>query len=214
MTGGQALVNSGQMSYTLANGNSATLPFAVTTEVPPRPVFPPLLITPLDGEMCLENGTLTATGVAGVGMIVRLYEDGALKGQTTASATGEFTLTWTSGLTLYASSIAIHTVACEPAAGGTCSPPSRTVHLAYPQADWCPQRSYWEGDAQGMHHVFYFRDDRGRYASNDFVLPGVFGFWNTQLHLYSCCDHNETNPFKITADNVVYQTPSAHNGRW
>jgi hypothetical protein len=215
VAGGQTLVNSGQMSYTLANGNRATLPFSVTTQVPPRPIFPPVLITPLDGEMCLEAGNqLIATGVAGVGMTVRLYEDGAYKGQTTATATGEFTLTWTSGLTLSQPSIAVHTVACESGAGGMCSAPSRTVHLSYPQADWCPQRSYWEGDAFGVHHVFHFRNDQGRYASNDFVLPGVFGFWNTKLHLYSCCDHNNTNPFKVTADNVVYQTPSAHNGRW
>ena len=107
----------------------------------------------------------------------------------------------------------MQTVACTPD-GLTCSIPSRSVHLDYPQADWCPQRSYWEGDVNGFHHIFYFRNDQGRYASNDFVLPGVFGFWNTQLHLYSCCDHNDTNPFKVTADNVVYTTPSAHDGRW
>ena len=65
-----------------------------------------------------------------------------------------------------------------------------------------------------LHYVFHFHDDRGRYASNGFVLPGVYGFQNTLLHLYSCCDLNDTNPFKVTADGVVYNTPVSHSGRW
>ena len=210
---GQIISNSGRLVYSLSNGQTHTIPLSVTTQVPTRPVFPPLLITPLDGEMCLDAGNqLSAIGLAGAGMTVHLYENGSDKAQTVATATGEFTLTWTSALTL-STSVTVHTVACTPD-GLTCSIPSRSVHLDYPQADWCPQRSYWEGDVNGFHHIFYFRNDQGRYASNDFVLPGVYGFWNTQLHLYSCCDHNDTNPFKVTADNIVYTTPSAHDGRW
>ena len=212
-TEGLSLFNTGHMSYTLANGNNATLPFSATTQVPPRPVFAPLLITPLDGEMCLDEGNrLSAYGVAGVGMTVRLYEDGDLKTAGIAGATGEFTLTWTSALTVSHQAVTVHTVACE--AGGTCSTPSRSVHLNYPQADWCPQRSYWEGDAMGMHLTFYFRNDQGRYATNDFVIPGVYGFLNTQVHLYSCCEHDTTNPFKVKADGVVYDDPVSHDGRF
>ena len=84
-------------------------------------------------------------------------------------------------------------MACE-AGDGACSLPSRTVHLSYPKGDWCPQRSFWEGDAAGTHHVFYFRDENGRYATKDFLMPGVYGFWNTKLHLYSCCEENDVNP--------------------
>jgi plastocyanin len=209
----QIITNRGQLIYSLANGQTHTVLFSATTIVPPRPVFPPVLITPLDGEMCLEAGNqLSAHGVAGAGMIAHLYEDGSDRAQMTAKASGEFTLTWTSALTLTHPSINIYTVACTP--DGTCSTPSRTVSLSYPQADWCPQRSYWEGDVNGFHHIFYFRNDQGRYASNDFVLPGIYGFHNTQMHLFSCCDHNDTNPFKVTADGVVYTTPSAHDGRW
>ncbi len=210
---GQSISNTGQMVYALSNGQTYTVPLAATTKVPPRPVFAPLLVTPLDGEMCLDAGNrLTAYGVAGVGMTVRVYEDGSLKADTLAGATGEFTLTWTSALTLTHSSVSLYTVACEP--GGTCSTPSRTVHLTYPQADWCPQRSYWEGDVMGIHHVFHFVNDQGRYASNDFFLPGVYGFHNTEMHLFSCCPHNETNPFKVIADGTEYTMPSAHDGRW
>ncbi|HNT22879.1 MAG TPA: right-handed parallel beta-helix repeat-containing protein [Anaerolineales bacterium] len=213
-TGGELIVNTGQMSYTLANGNSATLPFSATIEVPERPVFPPLFITPLNGEMCLGPGnTLEAYGLAGVGMVVRIYEDGEIKGQTTAGETGEFNITWTSALTESHAPVNLTAVACEPAVGGTCSAPSDTVNIAYPEADWCPQRSYWEGDVFGDHYTFFFRNDAGRYATNDFYLPGVYGFWNTQIHLYSCCPHDTINPFKLKVDGVTYDDPAGHEGR-
>lgn len=214
-TSGAMITNTGQMTYTLANGHAGTIPFTATTEVPPRPVFPPLFIFPLDGEMCLDEGKyLSASGLAGAGMVVRLYEDGAFKAQTIANASGEFTLTWTSALTHSHPGVDLYAIACEPGPGGACSAPSDHVSIAYPQADWCPQRSYWEGDAFGVHHTFFFRNDEGRYAANDFHLPGVYGFWNTQIHLYSCCPHDTINPFKVKADGVTYENPVSHIGRF
>jgi predicted outer membrane repeat protein len=212
-TGGQHITTNGEMTWTLSNSSSYSLSFNSTITVPTRPIFAPILIAPLDGEMCLEAGNqLIAKGVAGAGMVIKLYEDNVLKGTTTAViSTGAFTLTWTSGLTT-THNIVLYTVACEPGNESNCSSPSRYVHLSYPQADWCPQRSYWEGDAYGVHHIFYFRDDNGRYATQDFVLPGVYGFSNTQLHLYSCCQGSDTNPFKVTADGVIYNSPTK-NGR-
>lgn len=211
--GGQSLVNNGQVDYTTVDGVAGSIALAATTTVPTRPVFPPVLTTPLDGEMCLDpNQQLTARGVAGAGMTVKLFEDSVLKVQTVADATtGEFAVTWTSGLS-DDHSVSLTTQACET--GGNCSVVSRSVVLEHAEADWCAQRSYWEGDVHGNHYRFYFRDDRGRYATNDFVIPGVAGFWNTKVHMYSCCDENDVNPFKVKADGVVYETPSAHDGRW
>ena len=99
------------------------------------------------------------------------------------TTSGEFAVNWTTSLT-DSHSVSVYAVACEN--GGTCSVPTRTVRLVYPSADWCAQRSFWEGDVNGVHHRFYFRDDRGRYATNDFVLPGIAGFHNTKVHMYSC----------------------------
>lgn len=215
VTGGQIITNTGRMTYTLASGEGATLPFSATTEVPQRPVFPPLLITPQDGEICLDDdGRLLAKGVAGAAMVVRIYEGDDLKTQTTTDASGMFTVTWTTALTSTHSPIRMYAIACEPGVGGACSAPSDVVSLSYPEADWCPQRSYWEGDVNYTHYTFYFRDERGRFASNDFHLPGVYGFWNTQVHLYSCCLHDTINPFRLKADGVVYDEPAAHVGRY
>jgi len=214
IAGGASLLNTGSLSYTLANEVHGTLPFSATTVVPARPVFPPLFLTPGDGEICVNEGaSLSATGLAGAGMLVRLYEDNTYKASATASATGQFTITWTSALTESHPLVFIYAESCEPGAGGACSGPSDVVRLEYPEGHWCPQRSYWEGEAQGIHHTFYFRNDLGRYATDDFALPGVYGFWNTQMHLYSCCAYNELNPFKVRADGQLYDEPVAHNGR-
>ncbi|OQA95338.1 MAG: hypothetical protein BWY25_02468 [Chloroflexi bacterium ADurb.Bin222] len=214
IAGGASLLNTGSLSYTLANEVHGTLPFSATTVVPARPVFPPLFLTPGDGEICVnESSSLRATGLAGAGMLVRLYEDNTYKASATASATGQFTITWTSALTESHPLVFIYAESCETGAGGACSGPSDVVRLEYPEGHWCPQRSYWEGEAQGIHHTFYFRNDLGRYATDDFALPGVYGFWNTQMHLYSCCAYNELNPFKVRADGQLYDEPVAHNGR-
>ncbi len=148
--------------------------------------------------------------MAGAGSIVRLYENGVLKATTTADASGLFTLTWQSALDEH-HVVQIYTVACEP--GGACSQPSRTITLRPPQSFWCPQRSYWEGDAQGHHFIFYFRDENGLYTSDDFTIPGVSYFSNTLLHLYSCCD-SESNPFRVIADGNKYANPISHEGHF
>lgn len=212
VTGGQKMTSSGQMDYTLVGGQSGQIPFSVESQIPDRPVFPPVLTTPENGEVCAEEGgTLTAKGVAGAGMTVKIYENGVVKNSTVAAANGEFSLNWVTGLT-EDHPINIYAIACD--SSDTCSPPSRTVHLAPAENNWCPQRSYWEGDVSSKHHIFYFRNDAGRFASNDFVIPGVYGFHNTKVHLYSCCDDQSANPFRVKADGTVYTAPSAHDGRW
>ncbi len=212
---GDNLSNSATLVYSLTTGQTNTIALQAGSQVPSRPLLPPLLIEPKDGEMCLdENGQLQASGLTHAGGIVQLYEDGQLKATTTADSASQFTVTWTSVLTFTSpyTTVNVYAVVCDPAQPTNCSAPSRSVKLEYPQGYWCPQRSYWEGDADWQHYLFHFVNEQGRYATNDFQLPGVFGFWNTRIHLYSCCD-SDTNPFVVRADNVVYSSPVEHVGR-
>lgn len=212
VTSGQVITNTGQMDYRLANSQTGNILLSVSSQIPNRPVFPPVLTTPESGEVCAdESGLLTAKGLAGAGMTIKIYEDGVFKNSAIAATNGEFSVEWTTSLSEQ-NPIDIYAVACD--SGDTCSAPSRTVHLIYAENNWCPQRSYWEGDVEGAHYNFNFRNDEGRFASNDFVIPGIYGFYNTKVHLYSCCDDQNANPFRIKADGTVYVTPSAHNGRW
>jgi hypothetical protein len=209
---GVNLSNTASMVYSLAAGQSYTVPLQAGSQVPARPLPPPLLLSPANGEMCLdEQGRLAATGLTIAGMTVHLYENSSLKASTTANTSGVFTITWTSTLST-SNSVNLYVTVCDPAQPGNCSAPSPSVHLDYPLAFWCPQRSYWEGDVHNEHFVFHFVNEQGRYATNDFELPGVYGFQNTLMHLYSCCDR-DTNPFTVRADGTVYTTPVQHVGR-
>lgn len=207
---GTELSASGIMKYTLSDASTGEIPISAVTTVTERPLFPPMLVTPWNGEMCLdESGQLTATGLSSTNVTVRLYEDGALVGSAVPDSKGQFSITWNTSMTA-SEGVQLYAVACETA--DRCSQPSKTVSLAYPQGEWCPQRSYWEGEVDGVHYTFHFRNEGGNYTSHDFLVPGLYGFWNTKLHLYSCCQ-SELNPFHVMADDVEYTTPSGHNGR-
>ena len=211
VTPGTVLATNGQMDYTLSDSSSGSIPFSTSTTVPERPLFPPLLLSPRNGEMCLDEAhQLTANGLSSAGSIVKLYENGILKASVTANGDGEYNMTWVSALT-QTQPVEVHAVSCE--LGGSCSDPSSSVYLRYPEGNWCPQRSYWEGDAYGIHYEFHFRNDEGAYATQDFLIPGTAGFINTKLHLYSCCN-GEANPFRVLADGMTYQTPDGHSGHW
>lgn len=207
---GATLTNEGFFEYTL-NSKTYNIPFQATNQVPDKPINPPFLTKPMSGEMCLdENGQLEASGITDSGLLVKLYENNNYIASVTANQSGEFTFKWTSSLT-DENPVNIYAVACDAATPSNCSGPSRSVHLDYPQAFWCPQRSYWEGNVGSIHFLFHFVNDLGHYATNDFMLPGVHGFVGTQLHLYSCCDR-DTNPFTVKADGISY-SPTGHDGR-
>ncbi len=210
ISSGTELSASGTMKYTLSDDSTGEISLSAVTTVPERPLFPPMLVTPWNGEMCLdENGQITATGLSSNNVTVRLYENDTLVGSAVPDNKGQFSITWNTSMTA-SEGVQLYAVACETA--DRCSQPSKKVSLTYPQGEWCPQRSYWEGEVDGVHYTFHFRNEGGNYTSHDFLVPGLYGFWNTKLHLYSCCQ-SQLNPFHVKADDVEYTTPSGHNGR-
>ncbi len=86
-------------------------------------MFPPLLITPQDGEICIDDDNrLPTTGVAGAAMVVRIYEEDNLESQTTADVRpvhGHVD----DGSSLTHPSVTVHAVACEPGGGGVARRP-------------------------------------------------------------------------------------------
>ena len=152
-----------------------------TTQIP---VMAPLLTEPGSGELC--PGDVDVSGVAQPNLDVLVLIDGVQVLQTQADAEGRFSIAYTYG----GSATELLTVqACIP--GGACSAPSSVVTLRPPLSFWCPQRSEWEGTPTvgpkaGQHLVFGFRNNSGEFASQNWRIPGVYGFWNTTLHLYGC----------------------------
>lgn len=148
------------------------------------PVFAPLVAAPGSGELC--PGDVAVRGAALPGATVRIRIDGVQVLQTQADAAGSFSATYN-----YAGSAVEELTAEACTSGGACSVLSSVVTLRPPQSFWCPQRSVWEGTPTvgpkaGQHLAFQFRDNTGGFSSQNWRIPGVYGFWNTTLHLHAC----------------------------
>ncbi|HHY57592.1 MAG TPA: hypothetical protein GYA08_19375 [Chloroflexi bacterium] len=168
------------------------------------PFYPPLITSIGDGEYCYSNDVVNVSGVALGNALIRVFENGVEVNTTTSDAHGVFTSTYQS---LHAQEpITVTTKACSLSNPNQCSGESEAAHLLPATSFWDPQRSYWEGTPTtgplaGQHLVFRFRDaDSGLFAAHDWVIPGVFGFWNTHLHLYVC---ENTQP-RVQADGEWY----------
>jgi hypothetical protein len=146
------------------------------------PLFPPVITWPGNGE--IYSGTLDVIGAAQPGVTVTLYANSSVVTQTLADPNGIFTATY-----VYPGTGAVMLQARACIAGPMCSDDSAPVTLTPPQSFWCPQRSVWTGTPTvgpkaGQSLAFRFRNGTGLFAAQNWVIPGVYGFWNTTLTLY------------------------------
>ncbi len=216
----KVLTNRATLSYTLSAQEQFTNSAVATSTVP---LVPPLITRPGNGGVCdIGNAQVEVQGLAQPGVEVVLYVDngsGFIEDTyTMADASGAFTvatfsmLPWT-----FEGWMKIYAKARDPDNLDRYSGESNHVEVWISQAFWCPQRSYWEGTVKagplkGQHMTFHFRNSAGDFAAVLWDMPGVYGFWDTDLHLYSCCEE-PTQAFTVTADDVVY-TPVSHDGHW
>ena len=217
----KVLTNRATLSYTLSAQEQFTNSAVATSTMP---LFPPLITHPGDGELCgNEFGQVEVHGLAQPNVVVKLFVDingGGFEEEdsTTADADGIFHLMSSSTIPEgLADTLKLYTKACNPADPIDCSAPSNQVEVWDPQGNWCPQLSYWEGTVKsgplkGQYMHFGFRDGDGLYSTTDWVAPGVFGFWDTDLYLYACCG-SLTAEIVVTADGIEYQ-PVDVNGKW
>ncbi len=182
-----------------------------TTQVP---VVAPLIVSPGSGELCA--GQVEVRGLVQPGMTVLLSKDNVVVLQVQADATGQFFANYT-----YDGSATEALTAQACTAGGQCSAISPAKTLRPPQSFWCPQRSSWEGTPAvgpkaGEHLVFNFRNNTGEFSSQNWRIPGVYGFWNTTLHLHACncppASGTTAPPSSVwlIADGVRYDPTGSH----
>lgn len=168
------------------NAGGTNFNLSATTQVP---VFTPLITWPESGELCaLLDHSFSVEGSAQPGITIEIYEGATLKGQSVTDAQGLFKVSYTAS---QAGQVALN-LRARACVGGTCSDFAQ-VNLTPPQSFWDPQRSWWEGDPiegpmAGQHVSFKFRNQDGLASSRHFIIPGVYGFWDTTLHLYVCED--------------------------
>jgi hypothetical protein len=185
-----------------------------TTNVP---LFPPLIVSPGNGELCPDpTGDVVITGSAQALALIRVYENGEEVISTTTDTDGGFSVTYPSIHVGYDPETTISAKACAPSDPAHCSEPSQTLTLTKPQSFWCPQRSTWQDDVNGKHIVFQFRNNSGWFSTQDWVISGIYGFIDTDLTLYACnCPawSGTTNPPSsvwVIADGVTYYPSGSH----
>ena len=194
------------------NAGGTNFNLSATTQVP---VFAPLVTWPANGELCAQvDHSLSVEGAAQPGATIKIYEGNTLKGQSVTNAQGLFKVTYTGS---QAGQVAL-SLRAQACVGETCSGFTQ-VSLTKPLSFWDPQRSWWEADLAagplaGQHVTFQFRDQDGLASSRHWSIPGVFGFWDTTLHLYVCEDPiygMMPTQIWIRADGQVY-VPIAFSG--
>ncbi len=187
------------------NAGGTNFVLSATTQVP---VFTPLVTWPASGEICtLLNHSLSVEGAAQPGTTIEIYEGNSLKGQSVTNVQGLFKVFYT-GSQAGQAAVSLRARACID---GTCSDFTQ-VSLTQSESFWDPQRSWWEADLAygpmaGQHVSFNFRDQDGLASSRDWSIPGVFGFWDSTLHLYVCEDPTTgmmPTQIWITADGQLY----------
>lgn len=151
------------------------------------PVVAPILLSPGTGEYCTQiSGTVTLHGFAQPDVEIRVYENGS-QVVTQTVTTGEFNLSYNSIHAGVDAETLLEVRACALLGDKQCSEPT-AITLKQPQSFWCPQESIWEGTPTagplaGQHLVYGFRNDAGEFSSQNWVIPGVYGFSDTDLTL-------------------------------
>lgn len=198
--------------------NSAALhagPYSLTAQASTQiPLMAPLLIEPGSGELC--SGAVIVRGVALPNTDILMLIGGVQVLQSQSDSEGRFSFAYSYG------GSAVETLTVQACiSGGACSAASAAVTLRPSQSFWCPQRSQWEGTPAvgpkaGQHLVFGFRAAGGEFSSQNWRIPGVFGFWNTTLHLRACncppASGTTAPPSSVwlIADGVRYDPTGSH----
>ncbi|MCX7858820.1 MAG: right-handed parallel beta-helix repeat-containing protein [Chloroflexus sp.] len=162
------------------------------------PVIRPLIAFPGNGELC--PGSVQVRGQAQPGVTVTLSVNNNPIAQVATGANGLFNISYN----YPGGDVTLTARACT--ADGQCSEPSEPVELTSSRSFWDPQRSIWRKD----NVVYRFRNSSGRYATENWSLPGFYYFSNTTLELYVCnCPGSNQPPTEVwvLADGEQYTPP-------
>ncbi len=176
----------------------------------------PAVSTPESGEMCHLSKGFAVGGYAIPGAQIRFYnaltKELIPASNTVADDQGAFLGSIPDNQHSTQNNRARLSFYCTQVVNGIESGPSAAVGLSEPSHCWCPQRSYWDGTIGGKKYSFKFRSNsNGKPSTTGWQIPGKFGFWNSALHLYVCCDN--PREVKVIADGIEYQ-PSGHTGHY
>ncbi|RMF27875.1 MAG: hypothetical protein D6759_16875, partial [Chloroflexi bacterium] len=172
------------------------------------PLLPPKIIIPHSGQICDESFTVEV--MAQPGVRVTLYA-GIGGDPTYARPLGE--LEDHGGLYVgYTRLDPGENYIVAVASKGGQHRESDKVYLDTYNVHWDPQLSYWKGvvkagPLKGQKMNFEFKDQNGRYSTSDWQMPGVYGFWDTEVGIVTCsnvCPEGQRHEIVIEADGKEY----------
>ncbi len=172
----------------------------------------PKITTPVSGEMLDVNNGFLVAGWALPNSPVHLLRAGSeqLLATVLSDENGAFFVTVPASMAP-GDAISFYAVVVSPGSWAMSSP-SKTVSLTESSRCWCPQRSTWSGsDTHGNKYTYSFRSaETGLPSAGDWQVPGVYGFWDTILKLYTCPNPTEV---WVIADGAKYE-PEGRDGRY
>lgn len=213
---GGVITNRVSVQYDLSTGKSFSQSAESVVTIPP---LPPLLTFPGNGEVGLDpEGNLELRGIARPGAVIVSFEDGIPKITTTASITGTFFISYhTTNITTTKET----EIFAREFANGQYSNTSNKVSIRLSSTFWCPQRSYWEGPSTGplagLDLRYRFLGPLGEFSTNNWLIPGIYGFYNTSVHLYGTRCPNSTNwpeDVFVSADGITYTLEKDGDSPW
>jgi parallel beta-helix repeat protein len=176
------------------------------------PLFPPLLTTPGNGEICSssETGGTQVIGMAQGNAVVKLYENGIQVLMTVAEPSGVFSTTYTSTRVGVDALTTLTAAACLPGNPSQCSALSDPVVLKPIQSFWCPQQSAWSVPAGGSYAGTYqfMNPDTGEFSTQNWAIVGPQHFPESTISLFLPDRGGQPSTPYITVDggDPIYPT--------
>jgi hypothetical protein len=198
--------NAGQTAYWESASAAAEIPLVTPYIAKPFMLF---------GE-AICPGNITISGLAQPETTIEIYRDGELyRDDVPVTADGTFSAE------VELLETGNHKIYVRGRYFSHRSPPSKEVNVSVTNKHWQAYESTWEGTIKdgpfkGQLYTFDFRDSNGHYSTDNFRVPGVYGFWDTHMHLHTCgCPNvNDTLVMTVTADGVDYAPAAIQNKRY
>ena len=204
---GKTIINVARMTGTVKSGDGVigVMTERSATSTVEVPLLAPRLIQPEQGQVCPGPVPVKVQAQPWVTVEVRSEALGGTLATGLANQDGLFETTIQMPQNRLVAISALASIEGEAKSSNIVLLDSRNVH-------WNPQTSEWvgtikDGALRGQFLRLSFRNEEGKYSTQDWQMPGAYGFWDTSVHLTPCadvCPQGQRHEIVIEADGVEY----------
>ena len=205
---GKMVTNVARMTGTVQSGSEVigVMTERSATSTVRVPLIAPKLIVPGYGQICPGPVPVKVQAQPWVTVEIRSDALGGTLATGLANQDGLFEATIQMPQNRLVAISAVASIEGEAKSSNIVLLDSRNVH-------WNPQTSEWvgtikDGALRGQFLRLSFRNEEGKYSTQDWQMPGAYGFWDTTVHLTPCsdiCPQGQRHEIVIEADGEEYQ---------